>query len=387
MAFCLFPFVIYLCFMDAEVTIIGAGVVGLAIAAELSRHYTQVFVVERHEHFGMETSSRNSEVIHSGIYYRPGTLKARLCREGRDMLYRYCPEHDIGFRKCGKLIVATERDETAVLEQILETARENHVTDARMISVEEIKEMEPHIRAAGALFFPSSGIVDSHGLMQSLENEAVNNGVNFAYRCEVKDLVRHGNEGYKISILESDDSLFDFSSRLVVNSAGLEAERIARMAGIDDPAYKTWFWKGEYFALLNGKHKLINRLIYPVPEPNTTGLGIHTTPDLAGRQKLGPNTLFLADGKIDYSVDPAHASEFFRKAGRFLPFLEPEDLAPDQAGIRPKLQKPGDPARDFIIREEAERGLPGLVNLIGIESPGLTAALSIATYVRALLKK
>ena len=374
--------------MDAEVTIIGAGVVGLAIAAELSRYYDQVFVIERHEHFGMETSSRNSEVIHSGIYYKPGTLKARLCREGRERLYQYCPEHDIGYQKCGKLIVAIQENEIQKLHEILETARENQVTDGKILSETEIREIEPHIRAVQAISFPSSGIVDVHGLMQSLENEAVNRGVEFAYGCEVKGLVRdHDLNGYVVHILDADGSSFDFSSRHVINSSGLGAEKIARMAGIKDSLYKTWFWKGEYFALLNGKHKLINRLVYPVPEPNTTGLGIHTTPDLAGRQKLGPNTIFLTDGKIDYSVDPVHAKEFYQKASRFLPFLEPGDLAPDQAGIRPKLQRPGDPARDFIIREEEEKGFPGLVNLVGIESPGLTAALSIGKYVRSLLKK
>ncbi len=374
--------------MDADVTIIGAGVVGLAIATELSRYYDQVFVIERHEHFGMETSSRNSEVIHSGIYYKPGTLKARLCREGRDMLYRYCREHDIGYRKCGKLIVATQKEETGQLEEILYTARRNDVADARMITVAEAAEMEPHIRVVQALFFPSSGIVDIHGLMQSLENESANREVDFAYGCEAKGIKQDsGNHAYIIHIQDTDGSFFDFTSRYVINSAGLEAEKVARMAGIDDPQYKTWFWKGEYFALLNGKHKLINRLVYPVPEPNTTGLGIHTTPDLGGRQKLGPNTIFLEDGKTDYSVDPAHAKEFYRKARRFLPFLEPGDLAPDQAGIRPKLQKPGDPARDFIIREEEKKGFPGLVNLIGIESPGLTAALGIGRYVRSLLQK
>ena len=375
-------------FVDSEVTIIGAGVVGLAIASELSRYYSRVFVIERHDHFGMETSSRNSEVIHSGIYYRPGTLKARLCREGRDMLYRYCRGHDIGYRKCGKLIVATQKNDIDKLKEILATAHKNDVSDARMITAGEAEKMEPHIRTVQNLFFPSSGIVDIHGLMQSLENESVNRGVDFAYGCEVIGLKQDpGNHEYIISILDTDGSSFDFTSRYVINSAGLGAEKIARMAGIEDPQYKTWFWKGEYFALLNGKHKLINRLVYPVPEPNTTGLGIHTTPDLSGRQKLGPNALFLEDGKIDYSVDPTHAKEFYQKASRFLPFLEPGDLAPDQAGIRPKLQRPGDPARDFIIREEEKKGFPGLVNLIGIESPGLTAALSIGNHVRSLLKK
>ncbi len=373
--------------MDAEVTIIGAGVVGLAIAAEVSRHFSSVFVVEKHEKFGMETSSRNSEVIHSGIYYRPGSLKAILCREGRDSLYAYCREREIPHKRCGKLIVATREEEKEVLEEILATARANEVRDGRLLDRQEIAGLEPNIEARYAAFFPSTGIVDVHALMQSLENDAAIGGTEFAYNCEVKSIAPLQGGGYRIGILDADGGTFDFSSRYLINAAGLSAETVARMAGIDDPSYRTYFWKGEYFALLNGKHKLIHRLIYPVPELNTTGLGIHTTPDMTGRQKLGPNTIFLEDGRVDYTVDPAHAEDFLEKTRRFLPFLESGDLAPDQAGIRPKLQKPGDTPRDFLIREESEHGLPGLVNLVGIESPGLTAALSIGSYVSELLRQ
>ncbi len=373
--------------MDAEITIIGAGVIGLATAAELSRHFPSVFVVEKHEKFGMETSSRNSEVIHSGIYYRPGSLKAVLCREGRDRLYDYCRDREIPHRRCGKLIVATREEEKSILEDLLATARANGVNDGRLLDPHEAAVLEPHIRVAWAAFFPSTGIVDVHALMQSLENEAVLQGTEFAYGCEVKSISPLAGGGYRIGILDADGGMFDFSTRRLVNAAGLFAEEIARMAGIEGEEYRTWFWKGEYFALLNGKHKLINRLIYPVPELNTTGLGIHTTPDMTGRQKLGPNTIFLEDGRVDYSVEASHARDFYEKTKAFLPFLEPGDLAPDQAGIRPKRQRPGDPPQDFLIREEGERGAPGLINLVGIESPGLTAALSIGEYVRKLIGK
>jgi L-2-hydroxyglutarate oxidase LhgO len=373
--------------MDAEITVIGAGVVGLAVAAELSRHFSPVFVVEKHEKYGMETSSRNSEVIHSGIYYRPGSLKAILCREGRDRLYDYCREKEIPHRRCGKLIVAVREEELGILKDLLATARANDVTDGRLLDAGEANALEPNIRVTGAAFFPSSGIVDVHALMQSLENEAVIQGTEFVYNCEVTGLSVLPGGGFRTEILDADGQTFDFSSRYLVNAAGLFAEQIARMAGISGEEYRTWFWKGEYFALLNGKHKLIDRLIYPVPELNTTGLGIHTTPDMAGRQKLGPNTIFLEDGREDYTVDPSHARDFYEKVKSFLPFLEPGDLTPDQAGIRPKLQRPGEPPRDFLIREESERGAPGLVNLVGIESPGLTAALSIGTYVRKLITK
>lgn len=373
--------------MDAEVTIIGAGVIGLAIAAEVSRHFPSVFVVEKHEKYGMETSSRNSEVIHSGIYYRPGSLKALLCREGRDRLYDYCHEKEIPHRRCGKLIVATREKEKQILEGILATARANEVVDGRLLDPGEATALEPNIRVAWAAFFPSTGIVDVHALMQSLENDAILQGTEFAYNCEVKSISRLQGEGYRIGILDADGQSFDFTTRYLINAAGLFAEQIAAMAGIMGDDYRTFFWKGEYFALLNGKHKLINRLIYPVPELNTTGLGIHTTPDLTGRQKLGPNTIYLEDHRIDYGVEASHAQAFLEKTRAFLPFLEPGDLAPDQAGIRPKRQKPGDPPKDFLIREESERGAQGLVNLVGIESPGLTAALSIGEYVRKLLIK
>ncbi len=373
--------------MDSEVTIIGAGVVGLAIAEALAGRISPLFVLEKHEKFGMETSSRNSEVIHSGIYYRQGSLKARLCREGRDLLYAYCRKKEIPHRRCGKLIVATREEEKKILEDILATARANDVMDGELIGRDRISELEPHIRALYAAWFPSSGIVDVHSLMASLEKGAMSRGAEMVYRTEVTAIRSLKEGGFAVTLRDNDGSAFEFTTRLLINAAGLYAEHVSRMAGINDPSYRTHYWKGEYFTLLNGKHRFIDRLIYPVPEMNTTGLGIHTTPDLTGRQKLGPNTIYLPDQRIDYRVDPSHAREFYERTRVFLPFLEPDDLAPDQAGIRPKLQRPGDPPRDFIIREENDRGLPGLVNLIGIESPGLTAALSIGKHVREILLK
>lgn len=370
--------------LDSEVTIIGAGAVGLAIAAKLSGQYESVFVIERHRKFGQESSSRNSEVVHSGIYYPAGSLKARLCVDGREKLYRFCERHGIAYRKCGKLIVATDDSEAARLPGILRDAHANGVPDARMVNQAEIHRLEPHIHARKAVFFPSSGIVDSHSMMKQLETNAIVNGVHFVYHAEVLGLKRIAG-GYEIVIKDADGEQFAFTSTVVINSAGLNASKIARSAGIDEDDYRVHYWKGEYFSVINGKHKLVNRLIYPLPERDITGLGIHTTVDLDGRLKLGPNTVYLEKGEEDYAVDPEHAVDFYRVAQKFLPFLEEQDLLPDQAGIRPKLQKPGDPVRDFLIREESERNLPGLVNLIGIESPGLTACLSIADYVAELL--
>jgi len=370
--------------LDSDVTIIGAGVVGLAIAAKLSTLCDSVFVIERHRKFGQESSSRNSEVIHSGIYYPPGSLKARLCVEGREKLYGYCEQHEIAYRKCGKLVVATDDSETDRLTGILRGAHANGVTDARIVDMPEIHQLEPHIHARKGIFFPSTGIVDTHNLMKQLETDAVGNGVNFVYHAEVLELHRITG-GYEIVIKDADGERFTFTSEMVVNSTGLSASQIAHSSGIPGNTYRVYYWKGEYFSVINGKHKLVNRLIYPLPEKEIVGLGIHTTVDLDGRLKLGPNALYLEKGEADYTVDPGHASDFYRVARKFLPFLEEQDLLPDQAGIRPKFQKPGDPVKDFLIREESDRNLPGLVNLIGIESPGLTACLSIADYVSELL--
>ncbi|MFW5901239.1 MAG: NAD(P)/FAD-dependent oxidoreductase [bacterium] len=370
--------------MDTEITIIGAGVSGLATAARLSEEFYGIVIIEKNKAFGKETSSRNSEVIHSGIYYPEGSLKARLCVKGRKSLYDYCKKNEIPYSKCGKLIVATDAEEEKQLPSILERAKNNDVTSGRHIISDEVKGQEPNVEALSALHFPESGIVDSHGLMKELEKEAGRNGVDIAYNNEVIRL-KKVDGGYEVTV-KDDEGKFTFSTHTVINSAGLGAYEISRLMGIDDPSYRYHFWKGEYWGVGNGKGKLVSRLIYPVPETNTTGLGIHATVDLNGGLKLGPNTVYLEDDKLDYTVDKSRKTEFYESAKRFLPFLEPDDLHPDQAGIRPKLQKPGDPVRDFIIRNEADKGYPGFINLLGIESPGLTACLAIGNHVKQLIK-
>lgn len=370
--------------MDSEITVIGAGVVGLAIAAKISESSEKVFLLEKHMRFGQETSSRNSEVIHSGIYYPHGSLKGSFCVSGRKMLYDYCMKNNIMHRMCGKLVVATDDFEEKQLQRIYDHAKKNGVLDAEIIGHKNIKKLEPNIYAIAAIHFPSTGIVDSHGLMKQLETDAVNNGTQVVYNSEVRK-IKKIKGGYKITIKDADESEYCFSSKKVINSAGLFSDKISEMAGISDPDYCLHFWKGEYFSVCNGKHKLINGLIYPVPESNTVSLGIHATIDFTGRMKLGPSARYMNEKIIDYSVDPSDKELFLKSAGRFLPFLELNDLQPDQAGIRPKLQKPGDPTRDFIIKEESHRGYPGFINLIGIESPGLTSCLAIAEYVKNLL--
>jgi L-2-hydroxyglutarate oxidase LhgO len=369
--------------MDFKVTIVGAGVVGLAIAAKLSSKYSDVIVLEQHTKFGQETSSRNSEVIHSGVYYPADSLKARPCVKGRKLLYSFCDEHEIKYNKCGKLIVATNAEEKELLKSILNQSRENGVSDSRIIEPEEIRNLEPNIKAISAIRFPSTGIIDSFGLMKQLETVCFCNKSQIAYGNMVKSIRKILN-GYSVIVNDSDGE-FEFTTEILVNAGGLEAFDISSSIGLNKQEYKQYYWKGEYFAIGNGKNKLINSLIYPIPNKNITGLGVHATIDLNHGARLGPNAIYLDGNVKDYTVDPDHKKSFFESANKFLPFLELDDLHPDQAGIRPKLQKPGDPFRDFIIKNETENGYPNFINLVGIESPGLTSCLSIANYVDSLL--
>ncbi len=370
--------------MDADITIIGAGVIGLAIAREISEWNKNVYLLEKHLSFGQETSSRNSEVIHAGIYYTRGSLKSKLCVEGKWMLYDFCKKNDIPYNKCGKLIVATSEEEIKVIEGILHTALRNGVDDLEVFEKDQIAEIEPDIFALKALFSPSTGIVDSHSLMKQYETDAVNNGCNISYGSEVTGIEKIGG-GYKISLIDSDKMDYSFTSRLVVNSAGLTSDKISEMVGITDSKLTIQFCKGEYFRLNPPKNKLIKHLVYPVPHHNMEGIGIHVTIDMAGGVKLGPDVKYLDTNDYDYKLTPSKQKAFYESAKKFLPFLEFDDLSPEMAGIRPKIQKPGEPLRDFYIAEETERGFPGFVNLIGMESPGLTSSIAIAKYVNNLL--
>ncbi|HOW10545.1 MAG TPA: NAD(P)/FAD-dependent oxidoreductase [Bacteroidales bacterium] len=372
--------------MDAEITIIGAGVVGLAIAERISQASDNVFVLEKHLSFGQETSSRNSEVIHAGIYYPRNSLKSRLCVEGKRLLYDYCRKHDIPFNNCGKLIVAASDDEIKIIDGIRNTAFNNGVTDLLTLDQAGIAKLEPDIFALKALYSPSTGIVDSHSLMKSYESGAINNGAQVVYGSEVTGIRKISN-GYEITTTGKDGNVFSFTSRLVINSAGLTSDKISEMAGMKDDNLKIHFCKGEYFRLNPPKNRLIRRLVYPVPVHNLEGIGIHVTIDMAGGVKLGPDVTYLDTNTFDYTVSPEKQEAFYNSAKKFLPFLEFGDISPEMAGIRPKIQKKGEPVRDFYIREESDRGNPGFINLIGIESPGLTSSLAIANYVHGLIIK
>jgi L-2-hydroxyglutarate oxidase LhgO len=377
--------------MQIDTTIIGAGVAGLAVAARLSEKRRPLFVVERNAGFGQETSSRNSEVIHAGIYYPAGSLKAKLCVQGRELLYQRLANTRIPHRRCGKLLVATCAAEAEQLEVIVQRAAANGVDDLEPLSGEQVRAMEPQVKAVAALLSPSTGIIDSHRLMRHLFAKARRNGSEIVYQTQVERIVPRSGGGFDLVVRYPDGEEDTFYSRRVVNCAGLGADRLAASAGIDIDTcgYRLHFWKGEYFSC-QAPEGFLQRLVYPVPLPNTVGLGIHATIDLSGRIKFGPNATYLSDsglanGELDYQVDAGRRDDFHRAAVRYLPALEPDWLQPEMAGIRPKLQKPGDSVKDFIINEERHKGLPGLVNLIGIESPGLTSCLAIADYVADLL--
>lgn len=367
---------------DAAVTIIGGGVVGLAIAAELSARHSPLFVLERNPKVGQETSSRNSEVIHAGIYYANGSLKARLCVEGNRMLYELCARHDIPHRRITKIITATSQDELAALGDLNALGTSNGVT-LNMMTAEEVHALEPQIVSVGGLFSPNTGIISAHGLMDYFAHVTREHGAEIQTHCEVVGLERLSGE-YRITVREGADRS-SFTSERVVNAAGLECDSIAALAGIDcdGSGYRLYYSKGCYFSLPASLSGCLQRLVYPVPASDT--LGVHAVLDLGGRLKFGPDIEYLKDRRQDYSVDETKRAAFAASVRRILPHVRDEDLSPDMSGIRPKTQPPGGPPRDFIICDEADRGLPGLINLIGIESPGLTASPAIARYVSSLL--
>jgi L-2-hydroxyglutarate oxidase LhgO len=366
---------------EIDVAIIGAGVIGLATARQIAQRRKGIFVFEKNRTFGLETSSRNSEVIHAGIYYPQDSLKAKLCVEGKNLLYKLCDKHNIAYKKCGKIIVAADENETNWLEELHEQGRKNGVDDLVLLSRTEVKKLEPNIEARAGLLSPSSGILDSHNLLKLLYGQSREKGAQFVFGTEVIGIER-ASAKYKVQIKDRDGTSA-LVARTVVNCAGLNSDRIAQLAGIDigKAGYKLHYCKGEYFSLDSKYRNLVSRLIYPAPEQ--AGHGIHWRQALDGRVLLGPSAYYVE--AIDYTVDETHKQYFYDSAKKFLPLLGFEDLAPESAGIRPKLQGSGDGFRDFVITNEEKAGFPGLINLIGIESPGLTASLAIARYVGRMM--
>jgi len=369
----------------ADITIIGAGVVGLAIAAQVTSQDREVYVLEKNETFGQEISSRHSGVIHSGIYYPKNSLKTKMCVAGNRILYELCERYDIAHKRLGKLIVATNDEEAEELQTLLERGRRNGAEGLRILSRREIKKLEPNIEGVAAILSPATGIIDSHGLMKYFVAKAEDGGAQIAYKTKVVGIEKVA-EGYKVSVEDSTGE-FSFTTRVLINCAGLHSDKVAELAGIDiaKAGYKLHYCKGEYFSIKTSQRGLVKRLIYPVPPSKITSVGIHITFDLEGRMRLGPSIQYV--DSLDYAVDNQHKQLFYDSVRRFLPWIEYDDLEPEMAGIRPKLQEPGGDFKDFVIREESDKGLPRLVNLIGIESPGLTACPAIAEYVCRLIEE
>ena len=367
---------------EFNVTIIGAGIIGLAVASEIAQITENVFVFEKNRTFGLETSSRNSEVIHAGIYYPEDSLKAKFCIEGKDLLYKLCERHGVAYKKLGKLILATNETEVIELENIYRQGKKNGVMDLVTLSRKDIKKLEPNVEGIAALLSPSTGILDSYSLLKVFYGQARENGAEFIFNTEVVGIERTGTK-YEVQIKDR-DGISKFVTRVLINAAGLNSDRIAQFAGLDvaEAGYKLHYCKGEYFSLSSKYRHLASRLIYPPPEQ--AGMGIHVTPTLDGRMLLGPNSRYVKT--IDYSVDEAQKPVFYKSIKRFIPSIELNDLEPESAGVRPKLQSPGESFRDFVIDHEEKSGFPGLINLIGIESPGLTASPAIARHVGKLVE-
>ncbi len=362
-----------------DVVVVGAGVVGLAVARALALQGREVLVLEAADAIGTGTSSRNSEVIHAGLYYAPGSLKAQLCVQGKQQLYAYCAERGIGHQRCGKLVVATDADQLAQLHGIRAQALTNGVDDLQLLDRDAARALEPQLECVGALLSPSTGIVDSHGLMLALQGDLENAGGLVVLNTPVA----HMECAQGAIILEAVDGT-RLLAQWVVNAAGLGAQALARRCqGLDARHVPPSFYaKGNYFTLAG--RAPFRHLIYPAPQ--AAGLGVHLTLDLGGQAKFGPDVQWV-DSPDDLLVDPARGNAFYAEVRKYWPGLADGALQPGYAGIRPKIQAPGEAAKDFCIQGPAEHGVPGLVNLFGIESPGLTSCLALGDRVASLVAK
>ncbi len=362
---------------DVDVVIVGAGVVGLAIGRVLARAGREVILVDAERHIGSGISSRNSEVIHAGLYYPAGSLKARLCVEGKQKLYAFCEERGVPHRRCGKLIVATGAGQQAKLEAFVALASAAGVHDLAMLSETDARRLEPALACSAALLSPSTGIIDSHAYMLALQGEAEAHGMISALGARITAIEPRGNG---LHLFFDGEAQATLKARLLVNAAGLGAQALAhRVEGLPGSAIPPLHLaKGHYFAL-SGKAPF-DRLVYPMPHDG--GLGVHLTLDMAGQARFGPDVEWIE--QPDFDVDPCRADVFYDAVRNYWPALPDNALQPAYAGIRPKLSGPGEPVADFVIDGPTDHGVPGLINLFGIESPGLTASLALADLVAEL---
>jgi L-2-hydroxyglutarate oxidase LhgO len=369
---------------SCDAVVIGAGVIGLAVTRALAQRGLETFILEKNAHFGMETSARNSEVIHAGIYYPKGSLKAQLCVAGRGLLYDFCHSHGVGHQRLGKLIVASHAGQEAQLAAILKAAADNGVGDLEPLSKVQIAALEPDLSTTQGLLSPSTGIIDSHQYMLALLGDAESVGASLVRDAEVTAIAREG-QGYVLTVRNAGEKLI-LKTRILVNSAGLWAQKVAGLIeGLDKRFVPPLFLAKGNYATLSVKSPF-RHLVYPVPEPG--GLGVHLTLDMGGAARFGPNVQWLDNNDpaaIDYTVPPDLAREFTPRIAAYWPAIREEMLAPGYSGVRPKTGDAKNPLQDFVIEGPAIHGQTGLVNLFAMESPGLTSSLAIAAHVEALL--
>lgn len=368
---------------DVETVIVGAGVIGLACAAALAKRGDTVLVLEQNASPGQETSSRNSGVIHAGLYYPKNSLKGRMCVRGRELLYERAARRGIPHKKLGKLVIAADTSEVPKLEALTKTALDNGAPGLQLLDRAEVARREPHVRAAAALYSPETGIVDAHELVADYRAEAITHGAELILRTRVVGIER-SSDRYRITTEQvASGERADVVCTQVINAAGLHASEIAALAGLPvaQLGYEQQLCKGDYFQVSARIGRMLSHLIYPMPVH--AGLGVHLTFDTGGQLRAGPDTEYIATPS--YHVDPSKRTAFCAAVSRYLPMVTEDDFAPDYAGLRPKLQGPGQPFRDFVIEEGSPHGLPGFVNLLGIESPGLTASEAIAELVSSML--
>lgn len=358
--------------------------IGLAIARQLAPR-ASVILIDREPSIGSGISSRNSEVIHAGLYYPQGSLKARLCVEGKYLLYEYCGKHAVDFQQIGKLVVASQSTEQALLDDLAVRAKDNGVDDLTLWSKATLRKAEPSLAAESALFSPSTGIIDSHGFMQSLRYQAEMCGAQIALNCHLQR-VEHTSNGFVVSMLSAGDPC-QIHTATLINCAGLEAQQLAQLCGTAAEYIPTrHLCKGSYFNF-TGKNPF-SHLIYPLPPKNTTGLGIHATLDLGNQLRFGPDVEYLDTDSLsdsDYAVELERAAHFYPAIRRYFPGLPDNSLQPAYAGIRPKLHSAQEPSADFMISTSDSHQQRGLIHLFGIESPGLTASLAIARHIEHIL--
>ena len=359
---------------QVECVVVGAGVIGLAIARRLAADGREVIVLETEGEIGTVTSSRNSEVIHAGIYYPRDSLMARFCVEGRKALYRYCDEHGVPYRNCGKLIVATTGEERERLASIAERAHANGVTDMTILDESAARALEPALACVGALSSPSTGIIDSHAYMLSLRGDAEASGALFAFHAPLEGVMAGDGQ---LALTVGGEAPMTIGCKLLVNAAGHGAPAVASAIAAMPASHvpKPYLAKGNYFSCAS--RAPFSRLIYPVPVPG--GLGVHLTLDMAGQARFGPDVEWI--DRFDYTVDPSRAAQFYPAIRKYWPGLPDGSLVPAYSGIRPKIVPPATATQDFMIEGPCDHGVPGLINLFGIESPGLTSSLAIADHV------